>query len=161
MGTMKALGMAGATVLVWAAAAGAIERPPVPVFEMTDAAGGIVSSSQLTRAGNWLLVYVRPDCPPCESVLRSVDREEHPGLPSRIAVVMNTTDVGAIERVAAGFPGLAGASWYADSSNGAQALSVTTVPAVFGFRGGTIEWSVAGVLTDTTDIKAIISNWVR
>ena len=78
-----------------------------------------------------------------------------------MVIVVNSTDAEAIEGMIRRSRLLAGASWYADAGEGARALRVTTVPAVFGVRDGTIEWSVAGVLTDTTDIRTIISNWLR
>jgi hypothetical protein len=157
----KALALTGVTFFLWIAAAGAIERMKLPVFALTDNAGRTVVSTQLARPGNWLLVYVGTDCPPCESVLRSVGPEEAPSLAPRMAIVVNSTDAEAIDGLVGRYPSLAGASWYADAAEGAQALRVTTVPAVFGVRDGTIEWSVAGVLSDPTDIKTIMSNWIR
>lgn len=157
----KALALTGAAIFLWTAAAGAIERMKLPVFALTDSAGRTVVSNQLARPGNWLLVYVGTDCPPCESVLKSVGAEEAPSLAPRMVIVVNSTDAEAIEGLVRRHPSLAGAAWYADAAEGARALRVETVPAVFGVRDGTIEWSVAGVLTDPTDIKTIISNWVR
>jgi hypothetical protein len=157
----KALAFTGATILLWTAGAAAIERMTLPAFALTDSAGRTVLSSQLTRPGNWLLVYVGTDCPPCESVLNAVDQEEGAALAPRMAIVVNSTDAEAIERTVRRHPRLAGASWYADAADGAQALRATTVPAIFGLRDGTIEWSVAGVLNDPTDIKTIMSNWIR
>ncbi len=157
----KAFALTGAAIFLCAAAAGAIERMKLPVFGLTDGAGRTVASSQLARPGNWLLVYVGTDCPPCESVLKSVGPDDAPSLAPRMVIVVNSTDGEAIEGLARRHPSLAGASWYADSSEGARALRITTAPAVFGVRDGTIEWSVAGVLADPTDIKSIMSNWIR
>ncbi len=161
MEKVKQLAIAGVAVLAWSVATGAIERGKLPVFTVTDVAGGGVSSTQLTRAGHWLLIYVRPGCQPCDAVLRSVDLDSDPGLPSRIAVVVLAGDSGEVERTVQRFPSLAAASWYGDAAAGAAALGVTNAPAVFGMSGGIIEWSVAGVLSDATDIKAIMVNWVR
>jgi hypothetical protein len=157
----KALAWTCATILLWTAGPAAIERMKLPAFALTDSSGRAVASSQLARPGNWLLVYVGTDCPPCESVLNSVDQEEASTQAPRMAIVVNSTDADAIERTVRRHPRLAGASWYADAADGAQALRVTTIPAIFGVRDGTIEWNVTGVLNDPTDIKTIISNWIR
>ena len=157
----KALGLAGVAIFLWTAGTAAIERMKMPAFALTDSAGRTVASTQLVRPGNWLLVYVGPDCPSCESVLKSVGHEEAATLAPRMAIVVNSTDGEAIEGIVRRYPWLAAASWYAGAADGAEALRITSVPTVFGVRDGTIEWSVAGVLTDATDIKAIMSNWVR
>jgi hypothetical protein len=152
---------AGAMVMGCAVGIGATEGTALPAFALTDASGGTVSSRQLARAGTWLLVYVHADCPPCESVLQSVDKDINPTLPSRIVVVMATADIRGLRQTAERYPSLAGAAWYADTSAGAQALRLTSVPAVLGVRNAMIEWSVAGVLTDAADIKTIMASWVN
>ncbi|MEO8681059.1 MAG: hypothetical protein ABI665_18560 [Vicinamibacterales bacterium] len=160
MGFMKAV-MAGALVIGCSAALLAIERTTLPVFDVSDARGATVSSRTLVRAGTWLLVYVRPDCPPCDAILRSVDKDRDPALPSRIVVMVALSDSRLLPSIAERFPALAGAAWYADSSAGAQAMRVTDVPAVLGVRDATIEWSVGGVLTDAADITTIMAAWVK
>lgn len=154
------LGLAAATVLGGAAAAAAIERTTVPAFVLTDMAGQTIASDQLTRTENWLLVYVGSDCAACDAVLSTVDQDDAGSLPAKMTIVMIATDPAEIALAARRFPALAGASWYAVNAGAASALRVTAVPALFGVRGGTIEWSVAGVL-DRTEIKAIMSSWVR
>jgi len=159
--TLKMLGIAFITVVALSAAAGANERRHLPVFRLTDVTGQAVSSGQLTRAGNWLLVYVRPDCRACDAVLQSVEADDAPWLAPRIAVVVQAVDLAAVEATQRRFPSLAGATWYGDAAAGARALRVTNAPVVFGVRDGIIEWSVAGVLSDATDVKTIMANWAR
>jgi hypothetical protein len=163
MGThmTKGVGLAAAAIVLSVAAVGAIERTTMPVFALTDAAGRTVSSHQVTRPGNWLLLYVGSDCASCDVVLGSIGQDDAASLAPGIVVVVGTTDVGDLARAMQRYPSLAGASWYADAADGARALRVTSAPVVFGGRGGTIEWSVTGVLGDATDIKAIMSSWLK
>src|SRR4051812_10540212 len=124
----KALALSGAAIVLWTAAAGAIERMKLPAFALTDTAGHTVASRQLLRPGNWLLVYIRADCPPCESVLKSIGQEEAPAMAPRLVIVVETAEGAAVDGVVRRYPWLAGASWYADAAEGARALRVTTTP---------------------------------
>src|SRR5215213_5804443 len=52
--------------LLWAAAQVAGDR--LPVFELTGLDGKVLRSDELRMKHDWVLVYVRPDCRPCDGV---------------------------------------------------------------------------------------------
>jgi hypothetical protein len=158
---MRTVVIAAALTVSLGVVAIGIERKPLPAFDLIDVEGRVTQSTRLSSPGPWLIVYVRPDCPPCETVLRSVDLDQDPALPSRIVVVVGTADLGALQQIRQRFPALASSSWYADASTGAPALGIASAPAVVGVRDGIVQWSVAGVLNDATDIRTIMTNWVN
>jgi len=151
-----------ASVIVAAGSVGiAVERMALPVFTLTARDGAAVTSDRLVQPGTWALIYVGPHCVPCEAVLRSIDQAGLPTLKRRIVVVAASGPEAVLEE-AARYPGLADAVWLADVSNAIpRQIRHTGVPAIFGMRNNMIEWSVAGVLMDATDVKSILANWLE
>ena len=152
-----------ASLIVAAGSVGlAVERMPLPLFTLTGGDGAPITSDRLVQPGTWVLIYVGQQCPPCEAVLRSIERTEHPTLKRRLVVVVAASGPEAALEEAARYPGLAGVTWLADASNAIpRQLGQTGAPAMFGMRDTTIEWSVAGVLTDATEVKIILGNWIE
>src|SRR5579871_2540013 len=111
----------------------AIERMRLPTFALTSVDGRSTSSDLLVRPGKWLLLYVQPNCVPCEAILRLVKKDEHPLIASHLVVVVGAATPDAVRDGAARFPDLAEAGWYADPSRAAVApLRLPGVPVIFG-----------------------------
>jgi hypothetical protein len=57
------------------------ERDAVPAFVVTSLSGKTLKSAELPMRENWVMVYVRPDCGPCETVFRALgdERRSHGG----------------------------------------------------------------------------------
>ena len=146
--------------LAAAASARAIERGPLPVFELQTAGGRATTSDRLVHPGPWLIIVVRPQCPPCAAVLRSLAAAEQPAVRER-TVIISLGDRAALSEWTGRFPAAAGAQWFADGSGAAAAaLKVENAPLIFGLRDRTIEWSVGGVFSDSADIRSIASSWI-
>jgi hypothetical protein len=139
----------------------AIERKPLPPLEWTAIDGARVTSAQIVRQGRWLLLYLEPGCTQCESLLRLVDPANHPALPARIVVVVGGVDASGIAASAQKFPNLAGARWVADQSRSTlNALKLPGAPVILGLQQQMIEWSLAGVLGDSSDVRSVMTSWV-
>ena len=154
--------LAAVFILAAGSAAIAVERMVLPVFALTAGDGAAVASDRLVRPGTWAFLYVSPQCLPCESVLRSIDPAQHPAFQRRLVVVVAGAGPAAVRDEAARYPGLADAVWLGDASNAIpRQIGHTGAPAIFGMRNDMIEWSVAGVLTDATDVQSILANWLE
>lgn len=156
---------AGLCVAIGAVAASsaivhAIERKALPAFALTTLDGRQVSSHDLIRAGNWLLVAVRPACAPCDTLLRTIDPTVAPDLPGHTVVVIVGVDVATAARLADRFSGVAGIAWYADPDGAMKDVPLATAPVVFGMRESTIEWSLAGVVPDAVSMQTALVSWI-
>lgn len=139
----------------------AIERKALPAFTLTTLDGRQVSSRDLVRTGNWLLLSIRPSCGPCDTLLRTIDPTAAPGVAQRVAVVVVGADAATAARLASGFSDLGGIAWYVDSGGTMKdALPVTTAPVVFGMRESTIEWSLAGIVPDAASMQTALVSWI-
>ena len=158
------LSLAIVCLFLFASSAGAIERGPLPSFTIRTPDGGVIGSDRLIRTGQWLLVIVRPECPPCEAVLRAIGAastsSEGP-IVEKVVIVVGGDPVAALARWGERFGALAGASWLADPDGAAVAsIRALDAPTIVGIRGGMIEWTVGGVLSDSADVRSIVSSWV-
>jgi hypothetical protein len=152
-----------ATILIVAVSrAGiAVERMPLPAFALTRGDGTTVASDRLAQPGGWALIYVAPQCVPCQAVLRSIDRADHPTLARRLVIVVAGAGAEGVLEEAARYPDLSDATWLGDPSNAIPRPIVGAgVPNILGIRGSMIEWSLAGVLTDPADVKSVLVNWM-
>jgi len=148
-----------AAVMTTSAVARGIERKPLPAFNLTTLDGRAVSSQALVRAGNWLLVTVRPGCPPCDTLLRTIDPAT--AMPAHTTVVITGVDVATAARLAGGFSDVAGITWFADPGGSMKdVLPVAAAPVVFGMRESTIEWSLAGIVPDATSMRTALASWI-
>ena len=156
---MRQLMMAAALVVLGTAAS-AIGPAPLPAVNLADVKGQTVSLPALARTGNWLLVYVRPGCVPCDSVLRALDAGEDQDAIKRLIVVTAGVNAGELPKFAAANPALTGATWYADADGllGA-ALAIEEAPVIMGVSNDTIQWSLAGILSGRSRTRNVMSNW--
>jgi hypothetical protein len=150
-------------VLGGATAAQAQPRQPLPAFTVTNAAGVPVASKQLTHEDRWLLIYVSPDCTPCESLLANLRKLSSPALLSRAVLIVSGTPDKArafVEQHAA--PELANVAWYVDAEGkAADALQIKNSPALVGVRNGQVGWRLAGVLNQPSALQSVVRSWVE
>ena len=150
--------IAVAAVLLVAASAGAADRP-LPDFTVSSSDAATVSSAALGAADHWLLIYVRPDCAPCDAVAYLWTDGDAPAPPSRVRVIVGAASPATLARVQASYPMLSGATWYADANGeAARARGRTGAPVLLGMRGAAIAWTSQGLLPIT---RSQISGWIR
>jgi hypothetical protein len=139
----------------------AVERMALPAFTLSAGDGTAITSDRLVQPGNWALVYVAPQCAPCQAVLRSLDRTDDRAPARRVVIVVAGLTAEDLPAEAARYPNLSNATWLADPSNAVlQQIGQAGAPIIFGMRARTIEWSLAGVLMDATDARSILGSWL-
>jgi hypothetical protein len=154
------IGLAMCALTVLSASVRAIERKPLPAFELTALDGGAIRSGDLVRKGQWLLIYLRPACAPCDTLLRTIDPKTAGPLPTRTVVVIGGVDAAGASKLAAGFKELPGIAWYADPTAAMSAvLPVAGAPVVFGMRADMVEWSIAGIVPSTASMQTALMSW--
>jgi hypothetical protein len=133
----------------------------LPVFAVTAADGRVTTSAAMARDGRWVLIYIPVECGGCGSLLRLVDKDEHPELPAQIAIIVAGGTSDGVRGAAAQFPSLLDAAWFADpTAASAAALRLGGAPAVIGMDGDSIEWTVTGVLGGSPEVKSILERWL-
>jgi hypothetical protein len=137
----------------------AVERMALPAFTLTAGDGATVESGALVHPGGWALIYVTPHCVPCQAILRSIDRAAHPQLPRRLVIVVAGASPAQVLEEAVRYPDLSDATWLGDPSGAIPQPIGGAVPTILGMRDRMIEWSLAGVLTDPSDVKSILVHW--
>jgi hypothetical protein len=144
------------------ASAAAIEKRALPSFNLTRPDGTAAESTQLTAETQYVLLYVRPDCRPCDRLLALVRSANSPQFSSRVIVVVNGDANAGARYVSRQIPADAGpVSWYADSdSSGYRALRLTGMPELIGVKDGQMMWSIAGVLNDAETVESVVRTWV-
>lgn len=136
-----------AIICVAAAIAEAAAPGALPAFDVTSSDGSTVQSAQIARNGKWLLIFVKPNCPQCETVLSSLDSESTQD-GSRVAIIVKSPSANALAQLKARYPRIPGAAWYADVHAGAaSSLQVPASPTTLGMRGSTVAWRLTGAVT--------------
>ena len=159
MRTLMMILVAVVTALITARAAPS--HNPSDAFPLTALDGRPVSSASLARTGKWIMIYIPAACGGCDALLRLIRKEAQPMLPQRVAIIVANTSVEQVRHASTLFPDLAEAAWYADPSGASrQPLQVGLAPAVFGMNGGSIDWTLTGVLGSSSDVGAAMSAWV-
>jgi hypothetical protein len=140
----------------------AIERKPLPPFSLEALDGRPVSSVDIVQPGKWLLLYVRPGCGPCDTLLETIDPKANPIVPTRALIVIGGVNAQAAAKLAAHFGDLKGAAWYADPTRAMEsALPLAGAPVVFGMKENMLEWSIAGVVPSAAAMKSALRSWVE
>jgi hypothetical protein len=142
--------------------AAATEERPMPAFSVMGADGSVVDSGQLSTMPQYVLMYVAPNCRPCDRLLGLIATEHSPEFTSRIVVLVRGDAKAASDYLAPQIPTDAGRlTWYADASELAlQTLRLTGTPVLIGVRQGRVIWSVSGVLNDASTVESIVRSWV-
>ncbi len=138
----------------------AIERKALPDFPIAALDGATAKSEVMVAPGPWLLVYVQQGCAACDTLVQLL-ADEHARLEGRVAIVIGGVNAADAAKLAANFPELATARWYADQSNALlRALPAAGAPVVYGLRENMVEWSLNGVVPDAASYKTTLLSWV-
>jgi hypothetical protein len=140
----------------------AIEERPLPAFSVTRVDGAAVASTDLIAAPQYVLMYLAPNCRPCDSLLALARDAQTPQFASRTVVLVRADAKGAGDYVAQHTPADAGpVTWYADANDQAfKALRLTGTPVLIGVRQGRVIWSISGVLNDASTVQSVVRTWV-
>lgn len=142
--------------------AAAIETRPMPPFTVTRPDGAVVDSAHLTAETQYVLLYVKADCRPCDRLLALIRNANSPQFTSRVVVLVNGAPADGDRYIARLIPAEAGpVTWYADTDGGGYgALRLTGAPVLIGVKDGRVMWSVAGVLNDAATVESVVRTWV-
>ena len=140
----------------------AVEKGPLPAFTVTTLDGTPIDSRLMTPETQYVLLYVRPDCRPCDRLLALLRSADSPPFTSRIVVIVNGAPGAGAAYVARHLPAAAGrVTWYADTQgDGYRALRLTGMPELIGVKNGEMMWSIAGVLNDASTVESVVRTWV-
>jgi len=132
------------------AAAVALAAPPprtLPTFDVTAPDGSTAHAAQIARNGKWLLIFVKPHCPQCDTLLATLDSvATQEG--SRVAVIVKAGTPNGLADLKAKYPHIAKSAWYADvHSSAAQRLMVPASPTTLGMRGTAVAWRLTGTIS--------------
>lgn len=134
----------------------------LPAFAVRTLDDAEAQSNQLSARRQWLLIYVQPNCKPCEEVFNAFKREseEQPDLTQKVVVLVGGATVEEASMLAEHVPWLPRSSFYADpSKQAAAALSVKGAPTVYGVRQGKLEWELKGAKANPRMLKSILETW--
>jgi hypothetical protein len=162
MNRFRALWLSGLLLVGWTWLASAAGPRPLPPFEVTELRGGTTVSAQLVPAPQWVILYIRRECGPCEAALQIVKaREDHPNLHQRLVIIGGMT-LPELQAVAAKYPDLTGVHWVADPTGTAfHALTLKGAPVALGVRGQSVAWTVNGMLGDPQQFRRILESWTN
>ena len=163
--TLSRIGRGVLTAVIFASlyqVTAAIEKRAMPAFTVTRLDGALVDSRQLTTETQYVLLYVRPDCRPCDRLLALVRSANSPQFTSRVVVIVNGAPGAGAAYVARHIPAAAGpVTWYADTQgDGYRALRLSGMPELIGVKNGEMMWSIAGVLNDAATVESVVRTWV-
>lgn len=154
--------LAGALLAMLVTAAPAMAQAQrLPEFTVRGAEGPVPASA-ITGQGRTLVIYVQPDCPPCDTLVQLLGEWQSALLVER-TVLLVAGDVAAAERVAGSLPdAVANVRVYADpEGTAAKALGLTGAPVLIGVEDGRADWTIAGVLANVGMLESIVRSWVE
>lgn len=161
---MKVIGMAVVVASISLASATGVraaDRREFPTFALSAADGTSVESSTLAVQATWLFVYVQAHCAPCDTLLGRIGSDERKSA-ARIVVVGAGMDAQAMTALAARHPNLRESRWLADPDRAAVTpLGVQAMPTVFGLRGLSVEWRLAGTVRNNKELDSILFTWLE
>jgi len=139
------IAMLAAGVAIFTGASLAAPPPhALPSFDVTAADGSVTQTAQIARNGKWLLIFVKPNCPPCDSLLSVLDSDSTQD-GSRVAVIVKAPSASSLAQLKLRYPRIAKSAWYADvHAKAASSLEVPASPTTLGMRGAQIAWRMTG-----------------
>lgn len=136
------------------------EITALPRFGVNDLYGQTLGSEELIQEGHWLLVYVQPECRPCERLL-ALFKRENLTQPERIVLVVASSPPKAASWVEQ-HPDLSDSLWYVDAmGEGFSKLKLSGLPVVLGLQGGEIAWRINGLVSNTKELRSILMSWLE
>ena len=132
--------------------------PDIPLVAVTSTAEAPVRS--LPSQGRWVLVHMQANCAPCDALLARIETEARAIAPRLVIVVSGSTPADVGELIAA-YAGLEPAAWFADPPGGlSAALRIEETPLVLAMNDRSIQWTLAGVLAGTPQLRDVLTAWV-
>ena len=146
--------------LLCGVAVSAIEKRPLPAFDLIAMDGNSVVSTSLVKQGKWLLVYGQIGCVSCDALFRAIDAKDQPLLPERMVIVVGGVGQAGAAKIASAYPQLKKAQWFADPSRSMNAaVKMPGAPVTFGLRNDMLEWEIAGVIPNVAALKSALISW--
>lgn len=134
-------------LLAIAAAAHAVTPATLPSFDVTASDGSTTRSAQIARSGKWLLIFVKSNCPQCDTLLSALQSAATQD-GARVAIVVKAPTANGLAQMKARFPLIANAAWYADvHASAVRSLQVPASPTTLGMRGSTVAWRLTGAIS--------------
>ena len=148
-------------LIVAAMPAAAQAKRPLPDFTV-QGGNGPVRSSALVGDGRALLIYLQPDCRPCDTLVQLLGEWQSDALIAR-TVLLVAGDMTQAERVVKALPESVGnVRVYADrDGTAAAALQLSGAPVLVGIDERQSDWTVAGVLANVAMLESIVRSWVE
>ena len=145
-----------------AAVASAQDRA-VPDFIVRNSADQEVASSVMSAQPKWLLVYVTPDCRPCNTLMRALPKWQSAALMVRVVLVVAARHDEAKAWIEKSLPAeMQGVTWFVDPERrAAKALELNGAPVLIGVRNGNLEWQLGGVLNNPSALESVVRSWVE
>ncbi len=144
-------------VLSLVTAVEAASPTPLPIVELIKLDGQIVRLADTYTDGQWLVIYIRPNCRACDTALGLIGATASTRL-----VVVGDMPVNDLKRVALEHPQMVGTTWLADTAHRvAGSLQLSGAPVALGIRRQTTLWTLNGLLGDREQYVATLRNWIK
>jgi hypothetical protein len=110
---------------------------------------------------SWILVYVQPDCEPCNRLLAELEKAvPGSGMP-RVAIVLGGMEPEPAAELRRIYPGLAGAQWVADPARKIyRRLDLPGVPVLVAGRRAVVSWTAGGVPLVGGALRSLLGVWL-
>jgi hypothetical protein len=145
--------------------AGAAKPTPLPDVALIARNGTTVSTATATNLpaqGHWLLIHVQRGSMPCEALLGRIQGDAWTTVPPRLAIIVANATAADVDKLAAQYPALEGAAWFADQPGAlAAALQIQEAPVVLALNDRGIKWTLAGVLSGSKRLQGALTGWVQ
>lgn len=141
----------------------AAQPTPIPDVPIATRGGAAVNTATaLPAQGRWLLVHVQRGCGPCDALLGRIQGEAFATIAPRLVIVVAGANAADVEKMAATYPALDRATWYADETGAlAAALQIQEAPVVVAVADRGIQWTLAGVLSGSKRLQDVLTAWAR
>jgi hypothetical protein len=141
----------------------AVEKKPLPDFQVTSPQGHPFSSLQLTQTNRWLLVVLTPSDPLSDRLLLAFHQwPESRWISKTIWIVEAPADLARTYLESKLGDSAHRISWVSDEPRLAfQSLSLKGLPVVIGMDQSQMQWTLSGVLNDPSRLESIVESWVH
>ena len=133
---------------------------PLPPFKVYDAGAAPAASATLAAPGRVVVIYIKPDCRPCDQLLGALGRLGDPALTSRFVFVIGGSVADGSAFAARTLSDFGNATWFADADGEAwAALELKGLPVMMGVEGQRIEWTLRGA-ADRSLLESLVRTWL-
>jgi len=141
----------------------AAQSQALPPLDVVAADGVPASVVRQPDPSSWLILYVSPECPPCDRLIQMLPTWQPAPSAGRVVVIVGAPLADARAYVdGINWLPASGVSWFADPAGAAaKSLKLTGRFGLSGVRADRLEWTVAGVLNDPSSLKSVVESWLR